>query len=69
MRRLLRDIKDAIESAGGIGVTIEDGGRHTVVHFLNPQGERHFIPVHKGSNPKRYEDALRSQLRRRGLQP
>lgn len=69
MRRLLRDVKDVVMAAGGIDVTIEDGGRHTVVRFLNPQGDPHRITVHKGSNPKRYEDCLRSQLRRRGLQP
>ena len=68
-RRLLRDVKDMIADAGGLEIRVEDGGRHTLVHFVSPAGTPGRVTVHKGSNPKRYEDCLRSQLRRQGLTP
>jgi hypothetical protein len=68
-RRVLRDVMDVVAAAGGLNVTIEEGARHTRVCFFNSAGAACFISVHKGSNPKRYEDVLRSQLRRMGLKP
>ena len=69
MRRTLRDTKDMIARGGGRDIVITHGGEHTRVSFDNPAGERMFVLIHKGSNPFRYEDMLRSQLRRKGLKP
>jgi hypothetical protein len=69
VRRLLRDVKELVAAAGGHSITVEEGSKHTRVVFRNPAGVTHWVTVHKGSNPKRYEDVLRSQLRRMGLQP
>ena len=68
-RRLLRDVVAVITAAGGINVSVQEGGKHTRVLFSNTAGQPCHVSVHKGSNPKRYEDVLRSQLRRMGLQP
>lgn len=67
MRRMLRDVKELIARRGGRAIEIEQGGKHTFVYFNNPAGVRTFVAIHKGSNPHRYEEALRSELRRKGL--
>lgn len=70
MIRVLRDIKETIERAGGRSIAFRDGGRrHRRVSFLNADGEPHEITIHVGTNGKRFEDCFRSQLRRRGLKP
>ena len=65
--RVQRDVTDMIRKGGGSEIAFEPGGRHTKVLFVDAQGARQWITFHLGGRPKRYEDCLRSQLRRRGL--
>jgi hypothetical protein len=69
MNRKNRDIIRAVRDAGGHRIEIGPGGKHSRIIFMNPAGERHEITFHASSNGKAYEDAFRSQLRRRGLNP
>jgi hypothetical protein len=68
--RIYRDVVRVVRDAGGSHVEVNNEGRgHARVYFTNPAGERHWIPFHRSSNGKRYEDAFRSEVRRRGLNP
>lgn len=69
MRRNLRYTKNMIVRAGGRSIVITPGGDYTRVEFDTPAGSREFVVIHTGSNPIRFEDTLRSQLRRKGLRP
>lgn len=67
MNRNLRTVRDLIERGGGREIAMGEGGKHAVVEFTNPADERRSVTFHRGTNPKRFEDCLRSQLRRAGL--
>lgn len=69
MNKTQRTVRDMIQRGGGRDVAIRPGGKHQFVEFTAPDGTAHSLPLHNGTNPKRYEDCLRSQLRRAGLRP
>lgn len=65
--KVLRDVTDMIRRGGGSSIRTRPGGKHTKVVFLDGAGVERWVTIHHGSNGKRYEDCMRSQLRRRGL--
>lgn len=65
--KTLRYIVDLVRGAGATKITTETGGKHRKLVFTNPAGVEHRLAIHRGTSPKRFEDSLRSQLRRRGL--
>lgn len=67
MRKLVRDVRELVERSGGSAVAIEEGSKHTMITFRAPGGIPGLVRLHKGTNPKRYAEKLRSDLRRQGL--
>ncbi len=66
MRKLVRDIANAVRKLGGSDVSITEGGRHTRVNFTDRAGNRRSIALHRGGAvSSRYVAMLRSQLRRK----
>jgi len=68
VRSNLRYAIDMIRRGGGDNVAVRQGGRHTRVEFVTPDGKRGSLTLHRGSHQSsRYADSVRSQLRREGL--
>jgi len=64
MRKVLRDVITLVREAGGSGVWISEGGRHTRVNF-DMGGEPRLLLIHRGNEvSSRFAPMIRSLLRR-----
>lgn len=66
----MRDVVASVRAAGGSNVWVSQGGRHTRIHFTNPEGRQTFLLIHRGNAvSSRFSGMIRSQLRRRMKKP
>jgi hypothetical protein len=67
VRKSLREALRAIKESGATDVVVSEGGRHTLVDFINASGKPQTATLHRGEKTtQRAERALRAQLRNGG---